>query len=113
MDDKQNSHRLPEKERILASAQELTLKWVRVNFSSYINNVQERLLATASKAGNNEDQRRYFQAQDEINQYSRAILQLYCRQIQTAFSLYSCLSRKKTSAWLTTASWRKSSPLLL
>ena len=77
-----------EKERILTSCRELSLKWAKAQFTSYVNTLEERIFKIADKAANNEDQTRHFQSRDEIKLYEKVLQRLYAQHIYQAFDNY-------------------------
>ena len=88
MGDVQSPHTSPQKEHILDSARTLILKWVKVQFSGYINTVEKQLFNLADHADNNNAQVGYFQARDEIKHHQDTVRQLYLKQIHQAFENY-------------------------
>ncbi len=85
-----------ERDRILTACRELILKWVQVNFNSYLDTLDERLFTMADKADNNDDQNRYFQVRGELKHSQSVVQQTYKQHIFKAFDLYR--DNKKTSS---------------
>ena len=88
MDGLQSPHNHLTKERILDSGRDLTLKWVKIQLTHYVDDLENRLFALAERAGNNDTQSRYFQARDEIKHHQHILQQSYLKHINQAFDNY-------------------------
>ena len=76
------------KDATLRSCRELILKWARVNFSTFMTSLDERLFELADKSDNNEDQTRFFQARDEFKRQQNFLQRQYLQHMSTAFDQY-------------------------
>jgi hypothetical protein len=77
-----------DKKHILTSCRELILKWSRVNISSCMETLDERLFKMANDADNNDDQNRFFQVREELKQQQHANQQTFLKHTYQAFDNY-------------------------
>lgn len=90
-----------EKQRLLQSSRALVFKWASVHFKSYLERLDEQFLRMADKAGSNQEQNRYLQSRNVIQQQRRAIEQQLLEHLRRAFERF--LEQRPTAPDLTRA----------
>jgi Protein of unknown function (DUF1631) len=88
MDNSSLSHPRINKDLIVKSSLELILKWSKIHFSGYIEQLDQHLFNLADKFDSNANQTRYFQTRDEINRQSDHCQSLFLNYIDTTFDRY-------------------------
>lgn len=87
-DNDQGSQKRLDKDRIFASARALCIRWTHHALPQYLDHLADKLFKTAEKADNNADQRRYFQAREEIHHHRSAIENRFVGLIEHACEQY-------------------------
>ncbi len=77
-----------ESKQIIANSLHLSLKWSSLNFTAYLDQLDEKLFQLAEKASNNDDQTRYFQSRDEARKHRSIIEEGFSQHLHRAFQHY-------------------------
>lgn len=79
---------MDERTKLLQGCKALIFKWASVHFKGYLTKMEEQLFRMAEKAGNNQEQNRYFQAHRVIREHRRPVEKRLIEHLGRAFGHY-------------------------
>ncbi|MDB6063776.1 MAG: hypothetical protein JWM78_3879 [Verrucomicrobiaceae bacterium] len=74
-----------DKQRLLQSSKALIFKWASVHFKSFLDKADEQLFRMADKSGTNQEQNRYLQSRQELQQQQRGLEKILLEHMRDAF----------------------------